>query len=55
MFREMLAQQTDIDIFIFFEGANCYACEKVWSEFEKLAQYVGEASPNLVFAYLDMA
>ena len=44
-----------MDIFVFFEGANCYACEDIWPEFERLAQYVDQDSPNLVFAYIDLA
>lgn len=51
----MLAEETEVDIFVFFEGAQCYACEKVWPEFQSLAQYVAGGSPKLVFAYIDLA
>jgi len=53
-FRQLLADETEKDIFMYFAGPACFSCSAVWPSFEKLVRALHEKNPNIMFAFVDL-
>ena len=54
-FKDLLQNETEKDIFIFFAGPACFSCSAVWPDFEKVTRVLHEKSENLIFAFVDLS